>query len=92
MQLISELAVEDRYVRTILNFLDAPRILEEVRKKQLKRHNIDSDWFIPHCRKAIVCLSNNEVNITLFRNLRMAEDPRDLPLPLIYYTLEKYLK
>lgn len=92
MQHIADLAIEDRYVRTVFKYLEAPRIIEGIRKRELKMHNIDSDWFIPYCRKAVVCLSDNEVNTILFRHLRMAKNPQDLPLPLIYYTLEKYLK
>lgn len=92
MQLISELAVEDRYIHTLLNGLDAPRILDKVRNKQLKLHNVESDWFLPYCRKANICLSGNEVNNIMFRHFRTGEKVLDLPMHLIYSTLEKYFQ
>ena len=92
MQLIAELAVEDRYIHTLLNGLQAPEILDEVRKRELKLHNIDSDWFLPFCRKAIISLQGNEVNSIMFRHLRTGERFLDLPMDLIYFTLEKYFQ
>ncbi|KAI5117846.1 hypothetical protein M0805_008118 [Coniferiporia weirii] len=92
MRHIAKLAVEDRYLYTLFNALGAPKHLTEIRKRELKRLNYDSDWSIPHCRQALICLSNNEVNTVLHRHLRLGENAGDQPLPLLCRTLIKFLR
>ncbi|KAI5121785.1 hypothetical protein M0805_009777 [Coniferiporia weirii] len=92
MRHIAKFAVEDRYMYTLFNALGTLNHLTEIRKRELKRLNYDSDWSIPHCRKALICLSNNEVNTVLHRHLRLGENAGDQPLPFLCQTLMKFLR
>ncbi|KAH8115992.1 hypothetical protein DFH11DRAFT_1583436 [Phellopilus nigrolimitatus] len=92
MEHITKLAINDRYLYTLFNALGASKLLTEVRKRELKMNGTDSDWAIQHCRKAIICLSTNEVNSVSHRNLRLITRSSDESLATLVRVLMKFLR
>ena len=59
---IGTLVTEDRVAYSVFRSLHAPKLIEGIRDRELKAYDTDSVLFIPHCRKALMCLSTHEVN------------------------------
>ncbi|KAI5117266.1 hypothetical protein M0805_000997 [Coniferiporia weirii] len=88
---LATLAVEDPYLHSLFNSLDVPNILHELKLRELDKLSTDTDFFTPFYRKAIICLSTNEVN-SIARKFRLNTETAYEVSYDAFQSLRKYLR
>ena len=73
LQHITTLAIEDPFLQSLFIVLGAEDVLKSVQKDVFKYVNKDEGLLLSRSRKALICLSRNEVNTIVQKSLRSEE-------------------